>query len=261
MSGTPELLRYDFGEGVTAFSTMRRGGVSKGAYAAFNITHYCGDDADSVSANRALLCGLLGIADDRLILPRQTHGCNLLCVDENFLALGGEERRAALDGVDAVMTNVGGVCIGVSTADCIPVLLCDPVTHSVAAVHAGWRGAVARIAEKAVRAMSVAYGCRPANIKAVIAPGISLQAFEVGDEVYDAFAQAAFDMPRIARRYGDRWHMDLWEAVRLQLLDAGVCPQNIEQSGVCTYSNPDDFFSARRLGISSGRIFNGIMLD
>lgn len=261
MNDASNLLMYDFGDGVTAFSTTRRGGVSKGAYAAFNITHYCGDDAASVACNRVLLCTLLGIDDSRLILPRQTHGSTVLRVDNAFLALGDKERAVALDGVDAVMTNVGGVCIGVSTADCIPVLLYDCVTRSVAAVHAGWRGAVARIAEKAVRAMSDAYNSRPSDVKAVIAPGISLQAFEVGNEVYDAFEQAAFDMPRIALRYGERWHIDLWEAVRQQLLCAGVGRQNIETAGICTYANYDKFFSARRLGISSGRIFNGIMLD
>ena len=104
------------------------------------------------------------------------------------------------------------------------------------------------------------YGCQTSDIKAIIAPGISIEAFEVGDEVYDAFAAAAFPMERIARRMGAKWHIDLWEANRLQLLACGLRPENITLSGVCTYTSHDRFFSARRLGIESGRIFNGIIV-
>ena len=108
------------------------------------------------------------------------------------------------------------------------------------------------------------YGCRATDIKAIIAPGISIDAFEVGDEVYETFANAGFPMERIAKRYpaaqGEKWHIDLWEANRLQMIDAGIKENNITITGICTYTNHEDFFSARRLGINSGRIFNGIMI-
>lgn len=249
------------GEGVIAFSTTRDGGVSSGAYAGFNITHYCGDAPEAVVRNRATLCSWLALDDDRLLLPRQTHGDSVLCVDEAFLACAPEERAALLHGVDALVTNVPRVCIGVSTADCVPVLLCDDVKGCVAAVHAGWRGTLARIVEKAVATMQHSYGCSPYTIKAVIGPSISLDAFEVGDEVFDAFRDAAFPMTTIARKYGSKWHIDLWEANRLQLLACGLDNEAVRLSGVCTYSRCDEFFSARRLGINSGRIFSGIMLQ
>lgn len=255
-----ELLEYNMGEGVVAFSTKRKGGVSSDAYADFNITHYCGDDAACVAENRRLLCQKLSITDDRLILPRQTHGCEILCVDETFVALNKDEQEERLYGIDAVITNFSEYCIGVSTADCVPVLLFDSVERVVAAVHAGWRGTVARIVEKTIHAMSQRYGTALCNVGAVIAPSISLAAFEVGDEVYDTFNSANFSMEHIARRFGEKWHIDLWEANRLQLLDCGVEEQKISVSGLCTYSLFDTFFSARRLGINSGRIFNGIML-
>lgn len=92
------------------------------------------------------------------------------------------------------------VCIGVSTADCIPILLADTEHHAIAAVHAGWRGTVARIAEKAVAALTRYYETRPERVEAVIGPGISQAAFEVGDEVYEAFSRAGFNMKQIARR-------------------------------------------------------------
>lgn len=248
------------GEGVRAFSSTREGGVSTGAYAGFNITHYCGDEVGAVAMNRKTLCTELGIGDDRLILPRQTHGCEVLCVDEHFLSLPSAEQTEILHAKDAVVTDVPRLCIGVSTADCVPLLLYDAVKGVVAAVHAGWRGTVACIAKKAFETMRGRYNSLAADVKVVIAPSISLAAFEVGDEVYDAFATALLPVDKIARRIENKWHIDLWEANRLQLLDCGVCADAIEVCGVCTFNSCDEFFSARRLGINSGRIFNGIML-
>lgn len=110
-------------------------------------------------------------------------------------------KAATLEGVDAVMTDVPKVCVSVSTADCIPILIYDRVHHAVAAVHAGWRSTVLRIPEAVLQAMAGAYGTRPQDVEAAIGPGISLEAFEVGDEVYEAFRTAGFPMEEIARRY------------------------------------------------------------
>ena len=254
----PRLLKYNLHPHVTAFSTMRDGGVGQGTYSSFNITHYCGDSPDNVSANRALLCRELSIEDSRLILPRQTHGTTTMQVDAAFLALGAEARTERLEGIDAIFTRERGVCIGVSTADCIPILIYDEPSQTVAAIHAGWRGTVSRIVEKCIAAMCG--GSSLTEAKAVICPGISLASFEVGDEVYDAFSAAAFPMQQIAERHSGKWHIDLWEANRLQLLSCGLRPENITISAICTYISHEEFFSARRLGISSGRIFNGIMM-
>lgn len=261
MTSDVECLNYDMGEWLTAFSTMRKSGVSHGAYSAFNITHYCGDDSDCVRENRALLCDKLKISDDRLILPRQTHGVDCCCVDDSFLRLSHIEQEKLLHGVDAIVTNLPRVCIGVSTADCVPVLLCDTAHRVVAAIHAGWRGTVGRIVENVVGRMQTIYSTNAADLRAVIAPSISSDAFEVGDEVYDAFAENGFLMPQIARRLDAKWHIDLWEANRLLLIACGVPADAIVVSGICTYNNYTDFFSARRLGINSGRIFNGIMIN
>ena len=254
----PQLLEYNLHPDVTAFSTMRGGGVGTGTYSSFNITHYCGDSPENVVANRALLCERLSIDDSRLILPHQTHGTEVLQIDAAFLSLDKETQAARLHGVDSIFTREQGICIGVSTADCIPILIYDEPTHTVTAIHAGWRGTQRRIVEKTIASMGCVLPLSQA--KAVIAPGISIEAFEVGDEVYEAFREAAFPMERIACRYGPKWHIDLWEANRLQLIACGLRPENIILSGICTYTSHTDFFSARRLGIASGRIFNGIMM-
>ena len=255
----PQLQYYDFGEGVTAFSSTRHGGYSQGSYGAFNINRYCGDDPQAIAQNREALCQLLGVDDDRLLMPHQVHLTEVVKVDEAFLRLSADERQQRFEGVDALMTDVGRVCIGVSTADCIPVLLYDPVHHAVCAIHAGWRGTVQRIVEAAVDKMTKAYGSQPQDLKVQIGPGISLDSFEVGDEVYEAFVEAGFEMPRISRRDA-KWHIDLPLCNRLQLEGMGVPSHQVSVAPDCTFKQPETWFSARRLGIQSGRIFTGIML-
>ena len=254
-------------EGVKAFSSTRHGGFSKGHYAAFNINHYCGDSEEDIAKNRSLLCELLGIQETRLLMPHQVHLTEVVAIDNAFLGLSAEEQKARLEGVDALMTNLPGVCIGVSTADCIPVLLYDRAKHVSCAIHAGWRGTVKRIVEKAVSEMTSAYGSRPEDILAQIGPGIHLESFEVGDEVYDAFEKEGFQMETISQKYPandgsaqEKWHIDLPECNRLQLLVSGIPESQISVSAIDTFQQHDTFFSARRLGINSGRIFTGILM-
>lgn len=256
---TPVLLTYQLGEHIMAFSTTRHGGVSQGSYGSFNINAYCGDAVEAIQQNRLLLCHCLGVDVSRLVLPHQVHGVRVEQITPAFFHKTTEERQAQLEGVDAVMTNVCDACLGVSTADCIPVLIYDPIHHAAAAIHAGWRGTVQRIVCYVVEAMVKAYGSKPETLRAVIGPGIGLDAFEVGDEVYDAFANAGFCMERMSRR-DDKWHLDLWACNQQQLLACGLTTEHIQLSGICTYQQCDDYFSARRLGIRSGRVFTAFVL-
>lgn len=247
----PSLQYYHIAEGLTAFSSMRKGGYSTGRYGEFNINRYCGDSDEAIRKNREALCRLLDITNDRLLMPHQVHKAEIAVI--------GEQLDIDLEGYDALMTNVEEVCIGVSTADCIPVLLYDPRQRAVCAVHAGWRGTVMRIVELSIARMTEVYGTNPADLIAQIGPGIHLESFEVGDEVYQAFEDAGFDMNSISKKY-EKWHIDLPECNRLQLISAGVPESQVSVSPVCTYMQSDTYFSARRLGIESGRIFTGIIL-
>lgn len=246
---SPQLTYYDFGERVVAFSTTRHGGCSTGNYAAFNINAYCGDEAAHIAENRRSLASLLGIDERHIVMPHQVHGTVVRRID------GPQE--GIIEGVDAVMTDMPQLCIGVSTADCIPVILYDEAHHAACAVHAGWRGTVQRIVRVAVEAMCKTYGSVPSQIKAVIGPGISLESFEVGEEVFQQFADAGFDMKAISKKYA-KWHLDLPMCNRLQLEEAGVT--DVYMSDICTYQQYQDYFSARRLSINSGRIFTGVMM-
>lgn len=193
-------------------------------------------------------CGVeaLGFQVEDLALPRQVHSDNVCWMQE----------AGRPEATDAVITDKPGLCVCVKTADCIPVLLYDTRKRVVAAVHAGWRGTVSRIVQKTLKLMQP---LEPTDIHAIIGPGISLEWFEVGDEVYDAFQQEGFPMERIARRSSSgRWHIDLWEANRWLLEEMGV--RDIFVEGTCTRTSPD-FYSARRETINTGRNYNGIYIN
>ena len=249
-------MTYALAEHLTAFSTERHCTEQAAPYDGFNITHYCGDEAEHVRRCREQLCAQLGIPDSRLIVPRQVHGVRIEEVTEQHLGVAFED-------TDALITRLKGVCIGVSTADCVPLLMYDRVTGAIAAAHAGWRGTVGRIAVQTLQAMQEAYGTKADDVSCVVGPSIGPEAFEVGEEVYETFAEAGFPMDDIAYRHPatQKWHIDLWQANVWQLMQAGVQENAIQVSGVCTYMNHARFFSARRLGINSGRMFTGIMIN
>lgn len=247
---------------ISHFTTTRHGGVSTGTYASMNPGIYTEDHPDFIRKNLELLSDTVGISPKNMVIPHQTHEDRVLAIDASFLSLDDEERKLRLEGVDALVTNIPDVCVAVSTADCVPVLLYAPDRKVVAAVHAGWRGTVLRIARKAANFMIEAYDCDPAQLIAGIGPSISQAAFEVGEEVVKAFQAAGFPMERILRRNTEtqKAHIDLWESNRLQLLEAGLLSEHIEIAGICTYMRHEDYFSARRLGVKSGRILSGICL-
>lgn len=247
---------------ISCFVTTRHGGCSREDYASFNCTPYTGDDADCVRRNQELLCSSLPQQPKELIIPFQTHGTKNMIVDATYLQADNAGRNAMLQGIDALITREPGCCICVSTADCIPILLYDKVHEAVAAVHAGWRGTVNYILGHTLDKMRALYGTDGKDVTACIGPGISLPAFEVGDEVYEAFRKNGFRMDYISEWKPEthKYHIDLWAANRLQLLDFGVPSTQVETAGICTFAQHEDFFSARRLGIKSGRILSGIMI-
>lgn len=200
--------------------------------------------------------------------PHQTHTDRVRHVEQSFFSLSQTDREAMMEGVDAVVSDVRGVCLGISTADCIPVLVYDKVHHAAAAIHAGWRGTVARIVENAMHAMSDAFGTQPLDCEAVIGPGISQQSFEVGWEVHQQFLDAGFPMNDVTivlpsnEGNGNKPHLDLKEINRKQLISSGVPSERITVSAVDTFTD-ERFFSARREQKGKekcGRIFSGFVL-
>ena len=201
-----------------------------------------------------------------VIQGHQVHGSRVAIVERPGMTRE-ELEREELEGYDAFVTNRPGVAIGVRTADCVPVLLYDPVERVVAAVHAGWKGTVLHISEGALEAMGQEFGSRPSELKTVIGPSIGPDSFQVGEEVAEKFKEADFPMDEIwsFRGPGDGspmsggHHIDLWKANRWLLEQLGIPPESIEVLGIDTYTT-ESLFSARREGVACGRIINSIML-
>lgn len=251
---------------ISHFITTRQGGVSTGAYAQMNPGLYTDDCPDSIRKNREILAEGIQLPVQNIITPHQTHQDRIIHINSAFMELTETQQKQQLDGVDALFTSLPQVCVSVSTADCVPILLYAPDTKTVAAIHAGWRGTVLQIAAKTVRQMIKETGCNPELIQAAIGPSISQEAFEVGDEVVEAFRQSGawtaeetsslcWNNPKTGKT-----HIDLWKANELQLQAEGILPHQIENARICTYQHADRFFSARREGIHSGRILSGIFI-
>ena len=194
-------------------------------------------------------------------VEHRLHRVALFCRYFQFVVLShslSHRQRERIFG-GTIAAKVDGESIGVSTADCIPILIYAKAHHAICAVHAGWRGTVSRIVERAVRAMALAYRTDTQDLQCILGPGISFDASEVGMEVYDQFRQAGFE--RVAEFIRGKWHIDLKECNRQQLVALGVKPEAITVSPICTYNDNADFFSARKQGTESGRIFTGAILS
>ena len=195
-----------------------------------------------------------------VVTGHQVHGTRIAVVTDP--ATGRDE----LEGYDALVTDVKGCAIGVRTADCIPVLLYDPVKEAVAAIHSGWKGTLNRISQKTVFLMKDVFGTAPGDLLAVIGPGICRSCFQVGEEVVQYFKGNGISIEPIYSWEGPRQegmkgghHLDLIEENRLLLMECGVPAANIQVSGICTYED-GRFFSARREGSACGRNINAIRL-
>ena len=258
-----ELDILDFAcpvDGVKAFSTTRGEVMTGKPYSGVNLCDYVGDDALRVLDARLTLAMQLGVDLDDLVMPRQTHSGRVALIDERFRSLDIDKQEAALEGVDALVTNLEGVVIGVNTADCVPIVMADPQAGIIGVAHAGWRGTVGRLAQAAVEQMCRS-GAHAGRIQATMGPSICQECFEVGDEVVEAFKKARFDLDAIVKRNATtgKAHIDLRAANRDVLIAAGVPATAIVMSQHCSRCEPDRYFSARRLGINSGRTFTAII--
>ncbi len=220
-----------------AFFT-REGGVSEGVYASLNGGVGSNDDRDRVAENRARMAAALGVAPAALVTPYQIHSADVVVADEPW---GAAMRPRA----DAVVTRVPGLAIGVSTADCGPVLLSDRQARVIGAAHAGWRGALAGVTDAAIAAME-RLGAERARIVAAIGPMIRQPSYEVGPDLIERFLAADAANGRFFQPAARAGHamFDLAGYLATRLAAAGIA--TVEDLGRCTYAEPALFFSFRR---------------
>jgi polyphenol oxidase len=230
-----------FPPGVTAGFSTRNGGVSPPPLG-MNLSFMVGDDPVNVRKNREIFFGALGIPSGRVAIPGQVHGTTV--------------RRVAGPGdypeTDALISSEPGLFLCVSFADCVPILLFDPVHNAVGSVHAGWRGTASMIVEAAVAAMHAEFGTNPEGLIASIGPSASGCCYSVGADVASRFP------PLFVREERGEAFVDLKGVNRGQLLNAGLRPGNVELSPHCTISDTSLFHSYRRDGVKSGRMMGVI---
>lgn len=224
--------------------TTRRGGVSSGYLASMNIGPHRGDKPENVEKNFGILANELGFDIQNLVLTLQVHSNGVRQVSKaDALGLDTHDYPEC----DALITNDPGTALCVFSADCTPILLHDPVTGAVGAVHAGWRGTAASIAGKTARAMVRAYGCKPENIRAAIGPNIAQCCFQTDMDVPLAMLEAYGDSAKeFIRPVGDKYYVNLKAINALSLRQAGVV--DIAISNLCTACDPDRFWSHRISG-------------
>jgi polyphenol oxidase len=237
---------------VEAFVTARGGGVSTGPYESLNMSLSVGDDAEAVLENRRRVAAAVGVDPADFVFGRQVHGAGVRVVTAADRGAGAFAVDEPVPEADVLVTADRGVVLAILAADCVPIVLCDPVAHVLACVHAGWRGTVARASEAAVAAMR-GLGASPDNVIAGIGPAIGADRYQVGAEVAAA-AEAAFgaDAQAVIRPDGTgRWLFDLAAANRLVLREAGLADGNIH---VTPYVTGDGMFFSDRAARPCGRL-------
>ncbi len=230
------------------FST-RCGRMSSQAENHFNLGDTTRDSLEQVRKNRRHFLSVLHLQDARLATLHQIHSNRVYIIKEISDQWNQPEG-------DALATRTAGIALAVQTADCLPVLVADPTTMAVAAVHCGWRGILSRILTETVLQMQRAFDSDPGKLLVAIGPGIRSCCFEVGREVKELFEQEYPGSPltKIRNLQTDKHFLDLVKALNIQLDHAGIRPENRWDSGICTCCNTDEFFSYRAEGKSAGRM-------
>lgn len=225
----------------------RRGGISPKPWNSLNLGSTVGDDRENVVENRRRLFKSIDRPVESLFDVWQVHSAEIICVDTPRL-LGELHQKA-----DGILTHHSDVTLLMRFADCVPILLYDPIKHVVGLVHAGWQGTVKKIAEVAVQQMQIRYGSKPKDILAGIGPSIGPDHYEVGIEVISKVEATwgTHSNELLTRRSDHHSHFNLWLANKKVLESTGV--KNIEIAGICTACMKDEWYSHRAENGKTGR--------
>ena len=231
---------------VQAFST-RLGGVSQGIYSSMNLSFTRGDDDAAVHENYQRFAAAVGFEAEDIVTSDQTHTANVRVITEEDRGNGITKPRQYTD-VDGMITNVPGLVLATFYADCVPLYFVDPVHHAIGLSHSGWRGTVAKIGAVTVERMREEYGSDPGDIYSAIGPSICQDCYEVSEDVIQefrtAFGRKDWDV-LFYRKENGKYQLNLWEANRIIMQEAGIREEHISMPGICTCCNPEFLFSHR----------------
>lgn len=238
---------FDSLEGIMHGFSTRLGGVSTGIYSTMNLSFTRGDEESLVRENFRRIGDAIGFLPENLVTSDQTHTANVRLVTEEDRGKGFTRPRDYQD-IDGMVTNVPGLVLSTFYADCVPLYFVDPVHKAVGLSHSGWRGTASRIGKVTVEKMAREFGSEPEDILAAIGPSICQDCYEVSEDVADQFKKT-FDekyWPEIFYKKPDgKYQLNLWQANRRILMEAGVKEEHISMPNLCTCCNPDLMFSHR----------------
>lgn len=232
---------------VHGFST-RLGGVSEGIYSSMNLSFTRGDSEEAVRENYRRMADALGFSCEDIVTSDQTHTTNVRVITEEDRGNGITRPRPYTD-VDGMVTNVPGLVLATFYADCVPLFFVDPIHGAVGLSHSGWRGTAGKIGAVTVEKMRETYGTRPEDIYSAIGPSICQECYEVSEDVIEEFKKSFQKKDWESLFYkkdNGKYQLDLWEANRIIMIEAGIQESHISMPGICTCHNPEFLFLTER---------------
>lgn len=227
------------------FST-REGGVSEGVFSKLNLSFTRGDNQEDVETNFRRLAEAMGVKYENFVFSDQTHTTNVRRVTVEDAGNGLIREKSFLD-VDGMITNEPGLILSTFYADCVPLYFVDPVHRAIGLCHSGWRGTVGRIGRVTIEAMKREFDSRPEDLLCAIGPSICQDCYEISEDVAIPFEQefSAHASEILYKKENGKYHLDLWRANELVLVEAGVKKENIATTNICTCCNSEILFSHR----------------
>lgn len=227
--------------------TTRRGGVSEGIFDSMNLSYTRGDRKEAVDENFRRIAEIFDELPDRIVCSDQTHTTNVRLVTEEDAGKGVVKDKDYTD-ADGLITAVPGIILATFYADCVPLYFVDTENKAIGLSHSGWKGTVNKMGEATLMAMKEAFGTRPEMVKAAIGPSICQDCYEVSEDVAQQFKELfSNDVDKILSpgRSEGKYQLNLWESNKRILLNAGILPENLEVTDVCTCCNSGYLFSHR----------------
>lgn len=239
----------------SAFST-RLGGVSRGHFSSLNLSFDRGDDPEAVLENFRRIGREIGVKCEDMVMSKQTHTANVRRVTGADRGKGIVRERDYTD-VDGLVTEEPGLCLVTSYADCVPLYFVDPVKKAIGLSHSGWRGTVGKIGRNTIERMREEFGSRPEDILAAVGPSVCMDCYEVSEDVIERFREA-FDescwQELFYAKPDGKYQLNLWKANERIFLEAGILPEHIAVTNVCTHCNSDLLYSHRAAGDQRGNL-------
>lgn len=255
---TPYLeypLFQETGIVTSAFST-RLGGVSEGYYSSLNLSFDRGDDPARVLENFKRIGASMGVNVEDMVLSKQTHTTNVRVVTAEDKGKGVMRERNYTD-VDGMITNVPGICLVTSYADCVPLYFVDPVKKAIGLSHSGWRGTVGKIGKNTVQLMQENFGSKPEDLLAAVGPSVCMDCYEVSEDVIEQFKETfekKYWEDLFYKKENGKYQLNLWKANELIFLESGILPEHMAITNVCTHCNSKILYSHRTMGNNRGNL-------